>query len=177
MRYNRDMGRQLEDSQTRKRMRRDDLLKVADTSGLSKSDLANPTPWYELGRGQMWFEPDRRLVAMVRDVARKARERSTISQQRDLRTAVSLYCLRLRDEMLEPLGPEESSTDVVELFSNTEKEHSEAICAGAQALQAPNPQTDERAAREFEEAALAHKQTAEGLRNRIRRTLGDLRQW
>jgi hypothetical protein len=156
-------------TQKRKEIRRDDLLRVAGAMGIPRERLANPDRWTELARGSMSYEPDRALVAMVRDVCRTARLKSTLPQQQAVRRAVTLYCCKtLLNEMLEPLGLTPVSEPVVQLFQEATKEQAEADCAAAIALQAPTPTNDEKAAREFEEAAIVDEELARGLRARCR---------
>ena len=175
MRFKQEMGAQLESTQRRKAERREDLLRIAGATGISRTNLNNPTRWNEVARGEMSYEPDRALVAMVRDVARTARQRCTTAQQQAVRRAITLYCCRtLLNEMLEPLGAEDYKGNVIELFQASVKEQSDAECAAAIALQAPHPENDQRAAREFEEAAEADKKMAETLRERMSRAIRNI---
>lgn len=167
MKYQQQQGTDLVSAQKRKSVRRDDLLRIPGAMGIHRTNLTNPDRWNEVARGELSYEPDRALVAMVRDVCRTARTKCTLAQQQAVRRAVTLYCtVTLLDEMLEPLGPVSNEGNMVELFQEAEKEQTEAICAEAVDLQAPSPTNDERAAREFEEAAIADKRMAESLKQR-----------
>lgn len=170
MKFQREQGDKLVDAQHRKAERREDLLRIVGSMGISRSNLTNPMRWNEVARSEMSYEPDRALVAMIRDVARTARQRCTKAQQQAVRRAITLYvCRTLYNEVMEPLGTEDHSGDVLTLYCEKEREESEADSAIAVSLQAPNPTNDERAAREVEEAAIATKRVADSLRERAKR--------
>lgn len=170
MRYQQEMGQKLVDTQRRKMERREDLLRVAGAMGIPRAKLSNPDRWQEVARPELSYEPDRALVEMLRDVARTTKRLGTLAQQQSVRRAITLYIARtLLNECLEPLGQEDYSGRVLELYQGATKEYSEEQCAVAVALQAPNPNNDETAAREAEEAGLAAETLAVSLRERARR--------
>lgn len=171
MRYQHEMGEQMESAHRRKAERREDLLRIAGAMGIPRTNLSTPSRWTEVARESLSYEPDRALVAMIRDVARTARQRCTPAQQQAVRRAITLYIGRtLLNDCLEPLGPQEHYTgSVLQLFNETVKETGEAECALAQAIQAPNPHTEATAARELEEAAVVTGRAAESLRERAAR--------
>ncbi len=178
MRFQQEQGQCLVEAQRRKAERREDLLRVAGASGIPRTYFGNPTRWNEVARESLSYEPERALVAMLRDVARTVRLRGTKAQQQNVRRAITLYIGRtLLNECLEPLGPQDEPGTVLELYQESVKEIGEAECATAQALQAPNPNNDERAARELEEAAVATNEAAKSLRARIEKALTGVRAW
>lgn len=156
--------------------RRDDFMFILKSSGFERTQLNEEWSWNNVANGRL--DPDGKTVSMIRALCRKARLRSTYTQRQALRRAVMLYCSRtLYNQMIEPMGSEDMTCDVVSLFQNKAKEEAEADSALAVSLQAPNPQNDERAAREVEEAALATARVAESLRARAARAFNEVVRW